>query len=253
MGKVSYDNNIKEDSIWENLNNVLGKPPMVVPSGPPPEGVVRVVYLPTACATLMFHLMGYDTEGNGGRHVFETVGRIKLMRYLYGFKGKVSWLSSLAKYNFAKKAVIATIPEEGYRNGYVFIQFVPLVGVAGFSDATIVTRIILVTYDVVPSERRVAEAVAATLAFMARRYGAGAIGEAMNIRVLRPALGSEEGVPTIYITKFKRQVKARVWSLRNLPPLPKVEYIRLPPRHKLVSGHKRIGRKPKKAREGEGT
>jgi len=207
--------------------------PFRLPSGLPPEGVVRVVALPTACTSIIFHLQGVSYVGSGGRPLVEGMGRTKLMRIIYGVRGHAPH-NVMGRYQYIKRAVLTSIPIPGYKDGYVFLQYAPMVRFEGFPVSTIATRIILVSYDIVPPERKVAEAVAAALAFLANRYGTAGIGEAMNVNALRPVLGPEEGTPTAYVTaRAKRTVKARVWRVKNLPPLPKVEYYRAPPKHKV--------------------
>lgn len=165
--------------------------------------------------------------------MIEDMGVRRVFRYLYGFKGKPP-RNVLARYRFIKRAVLVTIPEPGFRSGYVVLQYAPMVSVEGFPVSTIATRVTLASYDVIPSERRVAEGVAAALAFLSRRFGTNGIGEAMNVDALRHALGPEEGRPVAYITALgKKVVRVKVWRLKNLPPLPKVEFYRVPPKHKV--------------------
>ena len=179
---------------------------------------VKFVELPNPTFSLVLQMTGHAPR-DPRRPYIKTFGRGKIVKLLYG---KVRLSKPLHSYGSRKHAALLSIPVSGtYRHGFIVMQYLPFVS-TGVGDAAVVTRVYVMLWDRIPPQSKVSEAVAAALAYVARKYGAVMVGEPVTLNVLRPSLHNEDAVGEVGATKV------RVWYLNNLPPLPLIEYSTLP-------------------------
>ncbi len=194
----------------------------------PPEGWVRVIELPSNSYVVHTTLSGTSSITSKGRSHIDFFSQRRLTNVLYG-KEYVTYGRHLSRYHTLKRCVLVSIPMPNYHHGGILLQYIPIVYLDQHPKATIATRFTLISFDILPPHSKVSEAIAAALTHLANKYGTQVIGEIVQVSALRPSLGEENATALMYQTYSGKKYYVRLWYVKNLPPLPKVEYLKAPP------------------------